>query len=78
MKKCLMIALVSLSFTAIAEDDVIDCNNAMNTLEINQCASIELDSAQAKIEKYLKISFEHNSYDPESVSAIKVEPVVGI
>ncbi|MDN3617205.1 lysozyme inhibitor LprI family protein [Vibrio gallaecicus] len=74
MKSRLLLALSSLVFTAIvsAEDVAFDCNNAVNTLQINGCASIERDSAKEELSKYLDASFEHNSYDPELVKAIKV------
>ncbi|MDA0130644.1 DUF1311 domain-containing protein [Vibrio sp. MarTm2] len=74
MKKRLILALSCLvSFTSIAgENAPIDCDNAINTLQINQCASIELESAKEDLSKYLDASFEHNSYDPELVKAIKV------
>ncbi|EXJ24721.1 hypothetical protein D048_4663, partial [Vibrio parahaemolyticus VPTS-2009] len=41
MNKCLIIILASLSFGALAEEESIDCDNAMTTIEINQCAAIE-------------------------------------
>ncbi|WP_086774222.1 lysozyme inhibitor LprI family protein [Vibrio coralliirubri] len=72
MKK-LISALIALcfSFSALADDGVVDCENAMNTIEINQCAAIELESAQAELDKYLAASFEHNAYDAELVASIK-------
>lgn len=72
MKRCLIIALASLSFTVSAENQAIDCNNAMNTLEINHCAAVKLDLAQAELDKYLKTSLEHNASDPELVQAIMI------
>ncbi len=72
MNKCLIIILASLSFGALAEEEPTDCNNAMTTIEINQCAAIELESAQVKLDKYLSASFEHNSHDPELIVAIKL------
>ena len=72
MNKCLIIILASLSFGALAKEESIDCNNAMTTIEINQCAAIELESAQVKLDKYLSTSFEHNSHDPELIAAIKL------
>ncbi len=72
MKKRLIIILASLSFGALAEEESIDCNNAMTTIEINQCAAIELESAQVKLDKYLNTSFEHNSHDSELIAAIKL------
>ena len=72
MKK-LISALIAVcfSFSALADEGVVDCENAMNTIEINQCAAIELESAQAELDKYLAVSFEHNAYDAELVESIK-------
>ncbi|MEZ9238155.1 lysozyme inhibitor LprI family protein [Vibrio splendidus] len=72
MKKVLTVVLLTcLPLLASASDDAIDCENAMNTIEINQCAAIELESAQAELDKYLAASFEHNAYDAELVASIK-------
>ncbi|HDI3171813.1 TPA: hypothetical protein PMB26_003706, partial [Vibrio cholerae] len=60
MKKWLLIMLASFSSVVSAENESLDCKNAMNTFEINQCASMALDSAQAELTKYLEASFEHN------------------
>ncbi|MEZ9503075.1 lysozyme inhibitor LprI family protein [Vibrio sp. 10N.286.51.B11] len=62
---------VCFSFSALADEGVVDCENAMNTIEINHCAAIELESAQAELDKYLAVSFEHNAYDAELVASIK-------
>ncbi|PMN26284.1 hypothetical protein BCT41_18760 [Vibrio splendidus] len=71
MKKVLTVVLLTcLPLLASASDDVIDCENAMNTLEINHCAAIELETAQAELDKYLAASFEHNDYDAELVASI--------
>ncbi|MEZ9890916.1 lysozyme inhibitor LprI family protein [Vibrio lentus] len=67
-----VIAFALLSGPASASDDVVDCENAMNTIEINHCASIELETVQVELEQYLEASFEHNAYDAELVSSIKV------
>ncbi|KOC96900.1 hypothetical protein ACS82_23080 [Vibrio parahaemolyticus] len=74
MKKRMLLALSAFAFTAIAkaEGAVSDCDNAVSTRQINDCAIIELDSAKAELSKYLDASFEHNSYDSELVKAIKV------
>ncbi|MEZ8312302.1 lysozyme inhibitor LprI family protein [Vibrio splendidus] len=72
MKKVLTVVLLTcLPLLASASDDVIDCENAMNTIDINHCAAIELESAQAELDKYLTASFEHNAYDAELVASIK-------
>lgn len=69
----LISALIAVCFTfsALADEGVVDCENAMNTIEINHCAAIELESAQAELDKYLAASFEHNVYDAELVASIK-------
>ncbi|GHE22233.1 lysozyme inhibitor LprI family protein [Halomonas urumqiensis] len=72
MKKWAAIALASLSVTVGADDTALDCDNAVSTLEINQCASIELESAQAELTRYLEASFEHNVHDPELIESIKM------
>ncbi|WP_262361547.1 lysozyme inhibitor LprI family protein [Vibrio cholerae] len=69
MKKWLLIMLASFSSVVSAKNESLDCKNAMNTFEINQCASMALDSAQAELTKYLEASFEHNVNDPDLVSA---------
>lgn len=74
MKKVLSFALIVCIpwfASASASDDVVDCDNAMNTLEINHCAALELESSQLELDKYLAASFEHNVKDVELVDAIK-------
>ena len=72
MKKLILAFIaVCFSFSALADQSAIDCENAMNTIEINQCAAIELESAQAELDKYLAASFEHNAYDAELVASMK-------
>ncbi|HDV5501628.1 TPA: hypothetical protein RI795_003527, partial [Vibrio cholerae] len=56
MKKWLLIMLASFSSVVSAKNESLDCKNAMNTFEINQCASMALDSAQAELTKYLEAS----------------------
>ncbi len=63
---------------AFAQEEAIDCNNAVSTLEINQCAAIELKVAQKQLNKYLETSLEHNSYDPELIKAIQVAQKIGM
>ena len=67
-----VIAFALLSGPVSADEQVVDCENAMTTIEINHCASIKLESAQMELDKYLTASFEHNAYDAELVSSIKV------
>ncbi len=68
MNKCLIIILASLSLGALAEEESIDCNNAMTIIEINQCAAIELRAGSHFVNRYdliapnsyLHSHFEHN------------------
>ncbi|MDG1816398.1 MAG: DUF1311 domain-containing protein [Glaciecola sp.] len=64
--------LISQSYAAVAtENQTIDCDNPINTLETNACASISLEAVQIELTKYLKASFKHNSYDPQLIESIK-------
>ncbi|MFS1504803.1 lysozyme inhibitor LprI family protein [Vibrio lentus] len=67
-----VIAFALLSGSVLADEQAVDCENAMTTLEINHCASVELEAATVELDQYLKASFEHNAYDDELVSSIKV------
>ncbi|KJG38631.1 hypothetical protein UA32_09425 [Photobacterium angustum] len=71
MKKYWLIIFVCLSFPSFAAKKVLDCDNPRNTLEINDCASLTLTSAQEELSKYLTASVEHNKKDPELVKAIE-------
>lgn len=64
-------ALAIFSQTVLAGEKTLDCDKAMNTLEINQCAGIELKEAEATMGRYLEQSLAHNDHDPELVSAIE-------
>ena len=72
MKKSLIIALASLSFGVLADEKTVDCDTAFTTIEINQCAAIELNAAKTELEKYLKASLEHNSFYSKLVEAMKL------
>ena len=72
MSKWILIALLALPFAVSATEHETDCDNAMTTMDINHCAYLELESAQAELLEYLEASFEHNSDDPELIDAIKL------
>lgn len=72
MEKCLLLVLAAMSLSAVADDEELDCNNIMNTLETNRCAAIELEVAEDDLTHYLETSVEHNAVDPVLVDAIKV------
>ena len=71
MNKFFAIALTALSLTALATDDALDCERAISTMDINQCALEELYLAESEMEHYLEASYQHNDYDPELIAAIK-------
>lgn len=71
MKKYLIAGVALLSSSTLSASAGIDCQNARTTIDINQCAAIELESAQAQLAEYLQASFEHHADDPELVAAIK-------
>lgn len=71
MNKYLIAVLAILSSPALSASGSIDCENARTTLEINDCATIELTSAQATLDEYLQASFEQNAEDPALVASIK-------
>ena len=62
---------VCVPITAHSEDS-LNCDNPMTTLEINMCASQELEEAQAKMGAYLEACLTHNAEDPELVAAIQL------
>ncbi|UXZ54706.1 DUF1311 domain-containing protein [Halomonas sp. 7T] len=67
------LAVVGLSFAvmAMAEDKPLDCDNAMTTLDINQCVAVQLESAQTELSQYVEASVNHHADDPELVTAIE-------
>ncbi|MDX1475202.1 MAG: lysozyme inhibitor LprI family protein [Reinekea sp.] len=71
MNKYLIAALAMLSSPMLSASAVVDCENARTTIEINQCAGMALESAQAVLAEYLQASFENHADDPELVAAIK-------
>lgn len=70
MQKYLLMLLAVFSGVVMAEN--IDCDNAMNTLEMNQCANRDLESAKIEQAKYLATSLERHADDPELITAIKL------
>ncbi|WP_201772467.1 lysozyme inhibitor LprI family protein [Endozoicomonas elysicola] len=70
MKKGWGIILALMAFTASAAE-TIDCSKAYTTIEINQCATIELGVAQKEMQRYFDASLKHNSFDTELVAAIR-------
>ncbi len=71
MNKYLIAALAMLASPILSASAVIDCEAARTTIEINQCAAMELASAQAELTKYLQASYAHHEDDPQLVAAIQ-------
>ncbi|MDX3774994.1 DUF1311 domain-containing protein [Chromatiaceae bacterium AAb-1] len=71
MNKYIAVMLAILSFSALASEESIDCENAMSTLEINQCALMELNTAKTELTRYLDAGYQRYSDDPELIDAIK-------
>jgi len=59
-------------YSTFALSDEVDCTKAINTIEINYCAGVELQNAEHEMKAYLTKSKEHNSYDPELIKSIEV------
>ncbi|SFD51425.1 lysozyme inhibitor LprI family protein [Pseudoalteromonas denitrificans] len=66
------IILIFAIYSTYALSDDIDCTKAINTIEINYCAGVELKNAKRQMEAYLTKSKEHNSYDLELIKSIEV------
>lgn len=71
MKYILLLAAI-FSLTVSASEPTLDCENAITTLDINQCAAIELKAANTEMQTYLEKSYQHHDYDPTLIKAIKL------
>ena len=69
MKK--FIFLMFAIYSSFAVSDEIDCNKAVSTFDINDCAGVELNKAELEMANYLAKSKEQNSYDKELITAIE-------
>lgn len=73
MKRAVMLSvLLGLASVSVADEPEVDCDNAMNTLEINHCAGLELNAAQKEMQRYLAASYTQQAEDAELVAAIQV------
>ncbi|MCE0495459.1 lysozyme inhibitor LprI family protein [Vibrio salinus] len=72
MNRFILIFLAFVAFQAMAEEEHVDCQNAVSTPDINYCASIKLNSAKKELNQYYQASLKHNEYDPELIASIKV------
>lgn len=58
------------SFTVMATS--VDCDKAFNTLEINYCAKVELDNAEAEMQRYLDKSLAQYIADTSVIESINI------
>lgn len=63
--------VLSLLSSMVMASNVVDCEKAMTTIEINQCAKLELESAQDTLNQYYQASLKRHQEDKELVSAIE-------
>lgn len=54
-----------------ASDTAQDCENAMSTMEINQCAQLELETAEAEMHRYLVAALNRHEADATLVESIQ-------
>ena len=66
-KLFIIITILSSSFS-FSND--FDCKDAMNTMQMNYCAELELAKAEEKMEAYFIKTQKHHSDDPQLIEAI--------
>ncbi|QUX96126.1 hypothetical protein C0J08_12250 [Marinomonas sp. CT5] len=71
MKYILLLAAI-FSLSVSASEPTLDCENAITTLDINQCSAIKLKAANTEMLTYLEKSYQHHDDDPTLIKAIKV------
>lgn len=71
MNKLFIVMLTLLAFNVTANDQSLDCQNALSTMEINQCALEKLKFAQTELDQYFAASLEHNAEDAELIKSIQ-------
>ena len=64
-------SLSTLIYTSPALTQEPNCKNPNTTIVINQCATIELESAQKQMQQYLNKALEHRNEDTELIAAIQ-------
>jgi len=70
MTKQLIFGLILFSTPAIAVQE-IDCEDAHTTIDINQCAAIELKKAQQTLTRYLGAALQQHDSDKQVTKAIQ-------
>lgn len=70
MVKAIILVMMSIfSFSAVA---TVDCDKALNTLQINYCAKLKLDNAEAEMQRYLDKSIAQYTADTYVVESINI------
>ena len=67
-----LIACTAISNAIAGGSEPMDCKTAYTTIEINQCATLELDNITKNMSTYLQAVFEQHNHDAELVEAIKL------
>ena len=67
--KFMLLLIALFAYPAVAQND-LDCETASTTTDINHCLSLELDAAEAEMEKYLHKSQERYAGDRVVVDSI--------
>ena len=71
MVKVIILMIMSIwSFTTVAAS--VDCDKAFNTLEVNYCAKMKLDKAEAEMLRYLNKSIAQYTDDSHIVESINI------
>ncbi len=59
------------SFALAAEEKGVDCEQAVSTLEVNECLGQEFDLAWAELARYLDVIYARHKEDPLLVDEIR-------
>ena len=69
MNKYLFITLVL--FSSVSFSSELNCGKAITTIDINQCASIELQAVENEMQRYFTKSIEQHQHDKELTKSIE-------
>ena len=70
MKRLLFALMVGFTITSQARAETVNCDEAISTIEINECAAMELETAEKQLAEYLQASLDIYQQDEELVTAI--------
>ncbi|MBT2774050.1 DUF1311 domain-containing protein [Halomonas sp. ISL-60] len=72
MNKMISLLFAFVSLSAFATDAAPDCQNATSTMEINQCALLQLEMAEAEMYRYLDAALNDHEADASLVESIQL------